>query len=332
MKKTTKYSTALAALIVLLSLATPARAQFIAAGAGSTPEGDYLRGVGIAAWGMGQYNLNTAQAESINTDTFIRWNEYLAAVALEQTKRYVARIMADANKRKEFYKQNKQRILESPEARDVENGDALNAILQQLLDYKIGDSTLRSAEYQVPLAADMIRHIPFKLDEKGERFSMDRLSLKGKGKWSVALQDDKFQYVKKEYERALDEALGQAIDGKMQLAAIEKLDAKADDMFRRLDEVLSPSSDRLYTEAKERLGELKSVVRLLKTEKIEQAIGEIDKYPGTTVNDLRLFMMSHHLRFAGAKTPEERRRFPELYAALVQQRDKLAIPETAPVK
>ena len=330
MKKTTMYRTFVAGVLALAAIGASARAQFI--GAGSTPAGDYLRGAGIAAWGMGLFNLNTAQAESINTDTFIRWNEYLAAVAKQQTRDYLARIMADATKRKEFYKQHRQQILESPEARDVETGDALNAVLQQLLDSKIGDSTLRAAEYQVPLSVDMIRHIPFKLDEKGEKFSMDRLSLKGKGKWSVALQDDKFQYVKKAYERALDKALEQAIDGKMQIPAIDEVEAKADDMYRRLDEVGVPSNHRLYIEARERLNELKSTVRLLKTEKIERAIGEIDKYSGTTINDLRIFMMSHHLRFAAAKTPEERKLFPDLYASLVQQREKLAIPETATVK
>jgi len=332
MKRSTMYRTWLAALVVLASLGSCAQAQYFGGGGGSTIAGDYLRGVGIAAWGMGTYNLNTAQAESINLDTVIRFNEYLAAVAKEQTKEYMARKLGEAAKVKEFYKQYQQKLIENPEYRDIESGEALNIVLKQLWDSRVGESTFRSSEYQVPLSVDMIRHIPFKLDEKGEKFSMDRLSLKGKGKWSVALQDDKFQFVKKAYERAVDKALEQAIDGKMQLAAIDEVDARADDMFRRLNEVVEPSSDRLYTEAKERLTELKSTVRLLKTEKIERAIGEIDKYSGTTVNDLKLFMRSHNLRFAAAKTPEERLLFPRLHASLVQQRDKVTIPDTVPIK
>ena len=55
----------LAVLAVLALFEGSTQAQFITAG--STPEGDYLRGVGIAGWGMGLYNLNTAQANSINT-------------------------------------------------------------------------------------------------------------------------------------------------------------------------------------------------------------------------------------------------------------------------
>ena len=64
-------------LLIPILLGTPARAQNI--GAGSTVAGDYLRGVGIEAAGMGQFNLHTAQANSINTDTAIRWNEYVDA-------------------------------------------------------------------------------------------------------------------------------------------------------------------------------------------------------------------------------------------------------------
>jgi hypothetical protein len=330
------FRTCLAAMVILGLARADAKAQYPSrwwwGGGATTLEGDYLRGLGFAAWGMGTYNLNTAQADSINVDTVIRWNEYLAAVAKEQTREYVARKLADASKRKEFYRQYQQKLLENPELRDIETGDALNVVLKQLWDSRVGESTLRASQYQVPVPVDVIRHIPFKLDEKGEKFSMDRLSLKGKGKWSVALQDDRFQREKKAYERALDKALGQAIDGKMQIPAIEELDARADDLFRRLDAVVGPSSDRLYIEAKERLNELKSTVRILKTTKIERAIGEIDSYSGTTVNDLKLFMQSHNLRFAGAKSPEERLLLPQLYASLVLQREKVTIPDSAPIK
>ena len=55
------YRTSLMGLVILAALETSASAQFI--GAGSTIEGDYLRGVGVAAMGMGIYNEKTAIAE-----------------------------------------------------------------------------------------------------------------------------------------------------------------------------------------------------------------------------------------------------------------------------
>ena len=70
MIKTTTRRTLLAVTLMLPLLGTNGLAQrynntFI--GAGSTPAGDYLRGVGLAAWGMGSFNLNTARANEINT-------------------------------------------------------------------------------------------------------------------------------------------------------------------------------------------------------------------------------------------------------------------------
>ena len=62
-------------LLILLLAGASAEAQLITAG--STPQGDYLRGVGIAAYGMGLYNLNTAQANQINAQTFMMLNEYI---------------------------------------------------------------------------------------------------------------------------------------------------------------------------------------------------------------------------------------------------------------
>ena len=53
----------------------------------------------------------------------------------------------------------------------------------------------------------IIRRIPFKLAEKNEKFSMSRLSPKGKGKWPVAFQDDQFTAERRRYEHALDDAL-----------------------------------------------------------------------------------------------------------------------------
>jgi hypothetical protein len=322
--------TALVNIFVLSSLGSVAQAQWISAG--STPQGDYLRGLGIAAWGLGSFNLNTAQAESINVDTAIRLNEYLAAVAETSRRQYVERRTAQSKENNANYEKIRQRIRESPEEHDVENGDSLNAVLQQLLDAKVSDSAFRIASFQVPLPVDVIRMIPFKLSEKGEKFSMNRLTVKGKGKWPVALQDDRFDRERRRYERAIDKALEQAVESKMQIPAIESIETAADDLFLRLNEVLGPRDDRLYTEAKQRQTDLKAVARLLKTEKIERAIGEIDKYSGTTVKDLMDFMQAHNLRFAATENPDERRLYPELYAALVQQREKMAIPAAAPPK
>ncbi len=312
--------------LVGVSIGTTAHAQVNYIGPGSTLQGDYLRGAGIAAWGMGQYNLNTAQAEAINLDTGIRFNEYVAAVANEANRQYHARIYAESSKLKESYKQNRARLLESPEAHDVLDAAALNRLLESIQNSKVGESELRASQFQVPLSVDMIRKIPFKIGDAGARFSMDRLCMKGQVAWPVALQDDRFKLYKKAYEQALDKALEQAMDGKMQIPAIEAVEAAATDLFRRLNDVVGPRDDPLFNEAKKRLIELESTAGLLKQERIERTIGEIDRYSGTTVGDLVAFMQMHNLHFAAAMTPEDRKLLPELYVLFKEQRDKLPNP------
>ncbi len=202
-------------------------------------------------------------------------------------------------------------------------GDALNAKLQDLLDPTVSDSASRYAK--VPLDADIIRRIPFKLGEKGDRFSMSRLSLKGTKKWAVAFQDPHFASYRRAYQRAVDNALELAIEGKMTEQAIRDVE-KASTISRtssceRLD-LLEPRHQRIYSEAKEQLDRMRGAARLFMTHKIQPIFQDIDTYAGTTVDDLRLFMQRHDLTFAPADTPDERTVYPQLYTALVEQRKK----------
>jgi hypothetical protein len=128
-------------------------------GWGQTPEGAYAQGMGYFAQGLGSYNLNTAQARSINTDTYIRWNQYLYEAHLESTRRYVAKREGDAAKSKATYNEIMKNIQDHPTARDVENGDALNAALDQLSDPRISSSSLKIAT--APIPAEIVKDIPF---------------------------------------------------------------------------------------------------------------------------------------------------------------------------
>jgi hypothetical protein len=314
-------------IVVLLAVAAgTGRAQFSRGGGtyigpGSTVQGDYLRGLGIAAVGAGVYNLDTAMANSINTDTMIRLNEYLAGVAKQENlanAQHRAWLLA---KNRENYDKVRRRIMENPEARDVQNGDALNAVLVQLQDPTIDESSFRFSP--VPLSIDVVRRIPFKLDSQGIRFSFERLSTRGKGKWPIALQDRRFAEDRRAYERALDDALEQQIEGKMSLEAISALEKTVNNLAERLDSLVKPSGDKLYIESRDRLKELRESTQLLKSEKIQLALGELDRYSGTTVNDLKVFMVKFKLGFDVARTPDERKLYPELYTSLVQQRENV---------
>jgi hypothetical protein len=319
-----------ATLVVLALLGTNARAQFLAVGPGSTVEGDYLRGVGVASYGMGVYNLATAEANSINADTFMRLNEYFSAV-IKNDYREKAEIRERRRaEREKSYNANLERIRQRPEERDLMIGDALNSVLEQLNDPKIHPSTYRKDP--VPLSSDVIRRIPFRIDKEGAKFSLQRLSPKGKGKWPVAFQDPQFALERRAYERAVDNALEQQIEGKMEIEAITAVDTAIQGLDIKLGLVVPPGKDKLYREAKARLRELKESAELLRREKIERVIGAIDRYSGTTVDDLRVFMQDHHLRFGAADNEEERNLYARLYESLLLQREVVKVVDNEPKK
>lgn len=319
-----QISRGIVASMVLLGLLTStARAQYFGGTGGSTIAGDYLRGLGFAATGMGIYNYDTAMANSINLDTFIRWNEYMAAVANEQRKAYVERRMYLSARNKEMNDKMKDRITNHPEARDVMSGDALTAAMGQLMDPQISESSYRGAEVLLPV--DWIRRIPFRLGERGENFSLNRLTVKGKGKWPVAFQDKQFTSELKEFEAAVDDALDEAIEGKAQMNKIARVQNAVEDLARKLEQVIDPKTDqRANSEAALRLKDLRGTARQFETQGVQQALGEIATYSGTTVNDLKIFMRKYNLTFGRAENPDERKLYPELYEALQIQREKFA--------
>ena len=128
-------------------------------GWGGTLQGDIARGLGYFNMGAGVYNQQTAIARSINTDTAIRWNQYVYLSQQEATREYMARRNASLAKDRNAYESLLKRIQDNPTAADVDNGDALNAALDQLSDPRLHSSALRMAE--TPLSAKMIREIPF---------------------------------------------------------------------------------------------------------------------------------------------------------------------------
>src|SRR4051794_25858537 len=46
-------------------------------GGGQTVQGSVAQGMGMYAMGAGQYNVQTAQARAINTNTAMQWNQYI---------------------------------------------------------------------------------------------------------------------------------------------------------------------------------------------------------------------------------------------------------------
>jgi hypothetical protein len=310
----------------LLPLAAgDAGAQITIIGPGSTPIGDMERGAGIMAAGVGVYNYHTAVADSIETDTWMRLNEYIFTSVRLASMREKQRIERRIARTKEHYNKVLERILRDPEFKDVRRGDALNAIYQELTNPQISESAFRLSP--IPLPAEHIRSIPFFYAKEDLTFSLQRLT--ARGKWPVGLRGAEFAASRKAYERAVDTALEQQLEGKLTREAIKDIETNVSNLSYRLDQVLTPSRDKLYLEARNYVRQLEVTQELFKRKEIEQILGEIDKYGGTTVHDLVAFMKRNNLRFAVAEEiGDEQTMYTNLYAALSQQLDLVRVPRS----
>ena len=286
---------------------------------GSTPEGDYLRGGGVFLRGAGIYNYYTAAGNSINADTMIRVNEYIYQ-SIKHENAEQARHRAEARSRRlARYNTIRDRVENDPNQNDVLKGDALNALFGQLVGPRFHPSSYRANSFQ--LDADVVQKIPFFHGPHQATIAMSRIS--PAGKWPIALRGAEFARERRNYERALDAVLEMQLDRKTSRESLAVLNTALRDLFERLDQVIPPEKDTLYLEAKNYLRRLDVSREMMKKKDIEMIIGEIDRYSGTTVHDLMVFMQKYNLRFAIPEIGDERAAYPKLYAAMRQQLDEL---------
>lgn len=312
------------AVVVTLIPVTRSWSQIMIVGPGSTVEGDYLRGLGFAAYGIGMGNLLNAQAMAINLDTEIRLNEYIAAVLENENAKNAAHRHAKIQKEHEYYSKMRERILKDPNALDVDNGAALNGLLEQMNIGKIQESTHKYADISIP--ADFIKKIPFKLAEVGAgNFSLAKLTMKRKGSWPLAFQDPYFDSARRKYDLALDRVLDEHDKQDARIESINKLLEAIAALSEKLDRVPGLNEkDARFIEARRRIRDLDRTAEVLKKYKIQTILADLDRYSGTTVDHLRVFMRTHNLQFAAADTVEERAIFPELYEKMRIHLDKVS--------
>jgi len=289
---------------------------------GSTVQGDALRGEGVFLMGAGYYNLNTAMANSINTDTWMRLNEYIyQSIKLENHEKALHRAEVMA-KRRENYEKILDRNKNSPEERDVERGAALNAKLEELLNPKIQESVFSLSP--VVLDGDTVRSIPFFYGSEGTIISINRVTPGKKRPWPVALRGDNFAHERDAYLKALENTKELQNQSKLSREAIESLGKTIDTLKMRLFNVIRPSRDKDYVEAEQFLNRLEDWKNQLRKQEIEKIAGEIEKYHGTTIHDLVRFMGRNNLRFGVAKIGDENELYTSLYAKMKQQLESVA--------
>ena len=125
-----------------------------------TPDSQDAMGMGLFAAGLGTYEKKSAIARSIDTETIIRWNEYMHETQETANRARLARRAEQSERNRTSTDAIQKRLRDNPDARDILNGAALNAALDDIDDPRVYLKALRGAN--VRIGADRIRNIPFR--------------------------------------------------------------------------------------------------------------------------------------------------------------------------
>jgi len=286
---------------------------------GQTAQGDIARGLGAYAMGAGYYNQKTAVANSINTDTVMRWNQYVYEAQMNANRLHQGKLARERFQTNQAADKIRDRLRNNPERAEIYRGDALNVVLDEINDPRIYVKALQSS--QVKIGGETIRNIPFQYASAAIAVTIHQLVNGGPPKALMAPQfaaDRETikalgQEIRKQIED--DKNPDKATIGKL-LAAINQAEAKVDKLLPR------NSKDRV--EADKYLKALHGLVAMLDTPALDLILAGVEKRPDATLGELLGFMNAFNLRFGPATTPKQREVYDSLYPRLSDLRNQIA--------
>ncbi len=283
--------------------------------------GDEERGYGAEAAGVGLFEEENAVAGSINTNTLLRYNQYLYNSQLEAQRRYNAYQSRRLNLDKAHYDARQARIRDTPTNEDIDNGDALNVLLNQLTDPKImRGSGLRQADGSV--SPEAIKDIPFRDETDALTISLDDLT--DPEDWPLPLRSDAFKPEREAYKKAVDDALAEDKDGgTLKPETIAKVRDAVARLYQKVGDTIPKTKQPDHLQAINYLKGLAGLSKMLERPNVEKLLSELEKVKTTSVGNLIRFMHAYNLRFAPATTAKQRAVYQDLYPLMTSARDKV---------
>jgi hypothetical protein len=281
----------------------------------STHEGDVARGLGAFAAGAGFYNLKTAAATAIDTETVMKWNEYIYQSQMEANRMRHARLAQARLNNSRLTDQIRQRLRDNPERADVDRGDALNVAFDEINDPHVYVRKLPAGKVQ--LGGDLIRNIPFQRASAAITVSIYHIV---DGDPPAVLRKAEF-----EAELAVIKSLGNELRGQIKdgedpdRATIQKMLEAIGKAEAKVTADLSPNT-RDRNEADRYLKALHGLIGMLKTPAIDVILAGVEKRPDATLAELLDFMNAFSLRFGVAATPRQKQVYGALYPKLLELR------------
>jgi hypothetical protein len=289
-------------------------------GAGSTVQGSEMQGMGLLAAGAGQYNVQTAQANAINANTAMQFNQYMYEASKESNRNYHAKLAKDKTRSEKGAKAVHDRLRDHPNDVDISRGDALNVAMVELSDPKIFKQTLYAAG-KVKVGGEAIRDIPFQYASAAISISVHQLTQGGAP--PILKNGEQF---------APDRTALRAIAAELRKEGDETGTHKPETIQKAKDQILATkakvestlvkgSADR--EAADKYLKALYGFAKMLETPAVNLLLAGVEKHPDASLGQLIQFMTTFNLRFGAAETARQKEVYRQLYPLLVKVRDQV---------
>ena len=284
----------------------------------ATPESAELQSAGIFAMGAGIFNLKTAEANFIDAQTAMKFNDYVADVTRESARIYAERRNRQIARNRGLYDARQKQLRESPTLRDIETGDALNAAVADLSDPRIGSSALRAVT--APVSASLIAEVPFVNASERVTLMLDRL--RSSVKWPEVFEDNRFTDDQKTFDLLVARLREESLEGELSAKTLRDAREFVKSLKTKVEE--HPLKDPLdQKDALNFINACNSLLGMLERPNIQPAILELKKIQDTRISNLLGFMNAYNLRFSAATTPKQRQAFRQLFEILDQTRDQI---------
>jgi hypothetical protein len=280
---------------------------------------NYARGLGWWAAGQGVYNLDTAEANSINVDTMMRLNEYMYESLLIKDRQHWEAQQKEIQDRRDALSGTQDRIRNNPTPNDVDSGDALNLALDELMDPRYAYQVSQVAE-GVKIDSDVIRSIPFRNAVEAVTLGLDELTDADQPEIFLGPE---FADDVKAYQKVTDE-LNKEVDADKRVKPETVRQMR--EILTRVDQKLKGMKDlddQKRFDAERHLKTLLGLTYMLEGPSIDVYLADVAKVDSVSLAKLLVFMQSFNLRFGVAENPAQKQAYATLYPVLVGTRDKI---------
>jgi hypothetical protein len=293
-------------------------------GGGETAYSAQARGMGVFAAGAGIYNLNTAQANSINVDTITRWNQYLYEAQVNSNRNQRLRMERRQQATVRSVTELETRLRDNPTERDIMTGSALNMAVEQISDPRVYAKALTSAKTKV--GGELIRNIPFQYAAQAISTSVHQITRDGA---PPLLRTAPFEADRAELRKLVDKIKADMDEDKpinqAELRQVQERLAALREKFEKTVKRNTPG----FAEADRFLKAAYGLSKMLETPAVEVLLSGLEKRPDATLTELLAFMNAFNLRFGPATSPTQRMTYQTLWPKIDQVRDE-AVATLAP--